>query len=95
MLIVIKLCFFLLVLKQVTCSGSCNNLNDPYTKICVPDVIKNLNVKVFNIMSRTIETKHIEWNETCRRCKCRLDSSVCNNKHRWNDDECRCKCKNN
>ena len=35
------------------CNGSCNNINDPYVKLCVPDVIKSLNVKVFNIMSRT------------------------------------------
>ena len=33
-------------------SGNCNNINDPYSKICVPDIIKNLNVKVFNLMSR-------------------------------------------
>ena len=30
-------------------------------------------------MSRTKETKHIEWHETCK-CKCRLDASVCDNK---------------
>ena len=35
----------------------CNNINDPYTKICVPDVVKNLNVKEFNLMSRTNEDK--------------------------------------
>ena len=29
------------------CSGSCNNINDPYAKLCVPDAIKNLNVKAF------------------------------------------------
>ena len=49
----------------------------------VPDVVKNINVKVFNIMSRTNETRHTEWHETCK-CKCRLDASVCNNKQRWN-----------
>ena len=32
------------------CSGSCNNINDPYAKLCVPDVVENINVKVFNIM---------------------------------------------
>ena len=31
-------------------SGNCNGINDPYAKICVPDVVKNLNVKVFNLM---------------------------------------------
>ena len=24
------------------CSGSCNNINDPYAKLCVPDVVKKL-----------------------------------------------------
>ena len=61
-------------------------------QICVPDVVKNLNVKVFNLMSRTNETRHIEWHKTCK-CKCRLDASICNNKQRWNDDKCRCECK--
>ena len=35
------------------CKGSCNTINDPYSKLCVPDTIKNINVKVFNLMSRT------------------------------------------
>ena len=39
------------------CSGSCNNINDPYAKLCVPDVAKNVNV---NLMSRTNETRHRE-----------------------------------
>ena len=43
-------------------------------------------------MSRTNETRHIEWHETCK-CKCKLDPSVCNNKQRWNKDKCRCECK--
>ena len=33
------------------CSGSCNNINDPYARSCVLDVIKNINVKVFNLVS--------------------------------------------
>ena len=85
--------FYPFSIKTSKCSGSCNNINDPYAKICVPDVVKDLNVKVFNLMSRTNETRHIKWHETCK-CKCRLDASVCNNKQRWNNDKCRCKCKN-
>ena len=66
-------------IKTSKCCGICNNINNPYAKMCVPDIVKNLNVKVFNLMSRTNETKHIKWHETCK-CKCRLDASVCNNK---------------
>ena len=43
-------------------------------------------------MSRTNETRHIEWHETCK-CKHRLDASICNSKQHWNKDKCRCKCK--
>ena len=34
-------------------SGSCTDINDPYAKLCVPDFVKGVNVKVFNLMSRT------------------------------------------
>ena len=52
--------FFPLSIKTSKCSGSCNNINYTYAKICVPDVVKNSNVKVFNLMSRTNETRYIE-----------------------------------
>ena len=79
-------------IKTSKCSGSCDNINDPYAKICVPDVLKHSNVKVFNLMSRTNETRHIKWHEACK-CKCRLDASFCNNKQRWNNDKYWCKYK--
>ena len=43
----------------IKCKGSCNTINDPCAKLCVTDTIKNMNVKVFNLMSRTNETRHI------------------------------------
>ena len=48
--------FYPFSIKTNKCSGSCNNINNPYTKICVRDVVNDLNVKVFNLMSRTNET---------------------------------------
>ena len=42
------------------CSGNCYNINDTYARICIPDIVKNLNVKVFNLMSRTNETRLIK-----------------------------------
>ena len=60
--------------------------------MCVPDIIKSLNVKVFNLISKTNETRHIKWHETWK-CKCWLGASVSNNKQGWNDDKCWCECK--
>ena len=52
--------FYPFSIKISKCSGSCNNINDPYAQICVPDVVKSLNIKFFNLeLSRTIETRHI------------------------------------
>ena len=84
--------FYPFSIKISKCSGNCNNINDSYSKICVLDVVKNLNIKVFNLMSRNNETRSIEWHERCK-CKCRLDAIVCNNKQRWNNDKCRYECK--
>ena len=84
--------FYLLSIQTTKCSGSCNKINDPYAKLCVTGVAKNLNIKIFNLMSRTNETRHIKWHETCK-SKFRLDPSVFNNKQRWNEDKCWCECK--
>ena len=83
--------FYPFSIKTSKCGGSCNNINDPYAKLCVPDIAKNLSIKVFNLMSRTNENRHIKWHETCKR-KCRLDASACNNKQCWNEDKCMCEC---
>ena len=32
--------FYSFSIKTSKCSGSCNNINHPYAKICVPDVEK-------------------------------------------------------
>ena len=74
------------------CKSSCNTVNEPYAKLCVSDIIKNINVKVFNLMVKTDETRHIEWHKTCK-CKCKLDASISDNKQRWNENKCRYECK--
>ena len=48
--------FYPFSIKTSKYSGSCNNIDDPFAKLCVLDVIKNINVKLFNLMSRTNET---------------------------------------
>ena len=79
-----------------TISLNCISLNNQSCKVR-PEIInvilliKDLNVKVFNLMSRANEIKNIKWHETCK-SGCRLDAIVCNNKQRWNKNKCRCEC---
>ena len=73
------------------CSGSCNTLDNPISEICVPKIIKNINMKVYNFLIRLNETRNVLWHENCE-CVCKLNSSVCNIKQIWNSDTCRCDC---
>ena len=50
--------FYPYSIKINRCSGSCNDINDPYAKLCVPDVVEGINVKVFNLISRTNKTSY-------------------------------------
>ena len=84
--------FFSFSIETSKCSGICNNINYPYAKICVRDIVKNLNVTVFNLISRTNETRFIEWHETYK-CDYKFGANVCNNKQRWNKYKCWCECK--
>ena len=63
--------FFPFSIETSKCIGSCNNINYPYAKMCVPDAVKTLNVKIFNLISRTNETRHLEWRKTCK-CECKF-----------------------
>ena len=73
------------------CSASCDTINNPMAKLCVPNVIKRVNMQVYNFLMRLNETRNVLWHESCK-CICKLNSSVCNNKQIWHDDTCRCDC---
>ena len=73
------------------CSASCNTLDDPMAKMCVPNIIKNVNMKVYKFLTRLNETRNVLRHESCKRV-CQLNSSVCNSKQIWNSDTCRCDC---
>ena len=57
------------------CSGSWIIINDAYANLCIPNTVKNMNIEELKLISRTNETRHISWHETCK-CKCRLDMEV-------------------
>ena len=83
--------FYLYNVLVNKCNGSCDTLDDPMARLCVPNIIKNVNMKVYHFLMRLNETRNVLWHESCK-CVCRLNSSVCNSKQTWNSDTCRCDC---
>ena len=41
------------------CSGRCNTFEDPMARLCVPNIIKNVNMKVYNFLMRLNETRNV------------------------------------
>ena len=84
--------FYPFNIKVNKCSGDCNNINDPMAKLCIPDIVKDMNIKIFKLLARNNETRKIVWHETCK-CVCRLTSAICNDRQEWNENKFRCECK--
>ena len=78
-------------IKISKCNGNCNNISNPYSKVCIPDITKIFTLKIFNLMTLANKTKQIIFHEICK-CVCRLNPIVCNNKQKWNKNKCRCEC---
>ena len=67
------------------CNGGYNVVDDLSMKICVRSKTKDVNIKVFNMITTTDKIKTLEkyfsWN-----CKCKFDSTTCNASQKLNND---------
>ena len=41
------------------CSGSCDTINNPMTKLCVPGIVKRVNMQVYNFLMNLNETRNV------------------------------------
>ena len=72
--------------------GSFNTLNDLSNKACVPNKTEDLNLSMFNMITRKNESKILTKDISCE-CKCKFDGRKCHSSQKWNNDKCRCECK--
>ena len=86
----VELKYYLLMISLNKCTGSCNVLSP---KTCVSTETKDINVKVFNMITNKTEAKAMTGHISCD-CKCKFNSATCNSKQKWNNTTCQCDCKN-
>ena len=72
------------------CNGSCNVLSP---KICVPKKTKDINVKLFNMLTNKHEAKTMTKHISCD-CKCKFNSTTCSSNQKWKNKTCQCEFKN-
>ena len=52
-------------IKVNRCNGNCNNITNPYSRVCVPDITKNVILQIFDLRTLTNKTKQIIIHESC------------------------------
>ena len=62
-------------IKFDKCVGSCNDIKNPYFKICLPDSVENISVKVFDLLSQRNKLRDISFHKSCK-CSSLLDKKV-------------------
>ena len=82
----VELKYHTFIISLDKCNESCNVLS---SKICVSEKTKDMNVKVFNMITNKNEAKATTKHISCD-CKCKLNSS----NQKWNNNTCLCECKN-
>ena len=70
-----------------------NPVNDLSMRICVPSKTKDVNVKVFNMITKGNEAKTPAKHNSCD-CKYKFIGIYCNSNQKWNNEPCQSKCKN-
>ena len=85
--------FFPFSIKISKCGGSCNNINDPYAEMCVPDVVKK-RFKCKCRLDASVCNNKQRWNDDKCRCQCKelIDKGVCDKGFTWNPSNCECEC---
>ena len=66
-------------IKVDRCTESCNDKDNPYFKVCTPDIVKNISVKNLDLISQKNVLRNVSFHKSCK-CSCLLDEKVCNNK---------------
>ena len=51
--------FYLLIVGVDKCGENCNNFDDPYVRVCIPNEVNNIIIKVLNLISRVNETRFL------------------------------------
>ena len=87
-----ELHYYQFIINMNRCKGSCNIAEDPFSSICVPNKIEDMNQKVFNMIKGINESKILAEHISCE-FRCEFDGRKCNSRQKWNNDNCHCECK--
>ena len=88
----IELNYYLFMISLDKCNENCNAVDYLFMKMCVPSKTKDVNINVFNVITRIHEAETSEKHISCH-CKCKFFSTTCGSNQKWNNNTCQRVCK--
>ena len=73
------------------CNESCNTVDDLSSRICVSNKAEDVNLNVFNVITRINESKTLT-KYISSDFKCKFDGRKSNLNQKWNNSKCQCEC---
>ena len=71
------------------CNWSCNTVEDPFGRVCIPNRLEYVNLKVFDMIKGINDlkalSKHISYE-----CRCEFDGRKYNSRQKWNNYKYQC-----
>ena len=78
-----ELCYYPFIISMSRCNESCNTAEDPFGRICVPNKIEDVNLKVFNIIKKLNKSKAVAKHVSFE-CRYEFDVRKRNSRQKWN-----------
>ena len=84
--------YYSFIISMNKCDGTCNTAEDPFGRICVLYKMKDVNMKVFN-MIKGINTSKTHAKLISCECRCNFDGIKWNSRQEWNNHKCQRECR--
>ena len=82
-----KLYHYPFIFSLDRCHGSCNTAENPFGRICIPNKMEEVNLKVFNMIKEINKLKKVA-EYISYECRFEFVSRKCSLKQKWNNGKC-------
>lgn len=78
-----------IIISMNRCNRSCNTVEDPFARICVPNKIEGMNLKVFNLIKGINESRTL-IKYIASTCRCNSHGRKFSLRQKYHNDKCQC-----
>ena len=76
-----ELHYYRLIISMNGCDGICNTVADLFGRICVPDKMEEVNLRLFNMIEGINESRTLAKHTSCE-CRCEFDGRKRNSRQK-------------